>query len=126
MLGHQPREIAMDVQQVAEEFTALCKAGKLEEAGERFWADDVVSLEPTPGDMQRVEGKQGVRAKGEWWTRNNEVHGFTTEGPQVNGDQFVLSFGMDVTPTGGERMQMDEIALYTVRDGRIVEERFFY
>jgi len=116
----------MDVRQVAEEFTALCKAGKLDEAGERFWADNVVSLEPTPGDMQRVEGKQGVRAKGEWWVQNNEVHGFTTEGPQVNGDQFVLSFGMDVTPTGGERMQMDEIALYTVRDGKIVEERFFY
>lgn len=31
---------------------------------------------------------------------------------------------MDVTPKDGERMQMDEIGLYTVRDGKIVEERF--
>lgn len=116
----------MDTQQVADEFTALCKAGKLDEAGEQFWADDVVSIEPAPGDMQRVEGRDGVRAKGEWWVQNNEVHGFTTEGPLVNGDQFALRFGMDVTPTGGQRWQMDEVALYTVKDGRIVEERFFY
>jgi ketosteroid isomerase-like protein len=26
----------------------------------------------------------------------------------------------------GQRMQMDEHALYTVKDGKIVEERFFY
>jgi ketosteroid isomerase-like protein len=44
----------------------------------------------------------------------------------VNGDQFALRFSMDVTPKGGARLQMDEIGLYTVRDGKIVEERFFY
>jgi ketosteroid isomerase-like protein len=32
-----------------------------------------------------------------------------------------------VTPKAtGKRMQMDEVAVYTVRDGKIVEERFFY
>jgi ketosteroid isomerase-like protein len=116
----------MDAKQVAEEFTALCKAGEFDQAGERFWADDVVSLEAMPGDMQRTDGKDAARAKGEWWVANNEIHEVTTEGPQVNGDQFVVRFGMDVTPAGGERMKSDEIALYTVRDGKIVEERFFY
>jgi ketosteroid isomerase-like protein len=34
---------------------------------------------------------------------------------------------MDVTfkPTG-ERSKMDEVAIYTVADGRIIEERFYY
>ena len=26
----------------------------------------------------------------------------------------------------GQRMQMDEVALYTMCDGKIAEERFFY
>lgn len=26
----------------------------------------------------------------------------------------------------GQRTQMDEVGLYTVRNGKIVEERFFY
>ena len=43
----------------------------------------------------------------------------------MNGDQFAVRFALDVTPSGGARMTMEEVALYTVRDGKIVEERFF-
>ena len=38
----------------------------------------------------------------------------------------MVGFKMDVTPKGGARHTMDEVGLYTVKDGRIVEERFFY
>lgn len=32
-----------------------------------------------------------------------------------------------MTPkASGERMRMDELGLYTVKDGKVVEERFFY
>lgn len=117
----------MSTQDVAEAFTALCKSGQLDEAGDRFWADDVVSLEPQDGPMSRTEGRDQAKAKGDWWVQNNEIHAFSTEGPMVNGDQFVLRFKMDVTfkPTG-ERSTVDEVAVYTVREGKIVEERFFY
>ena len=42
-------------------------------------------------------------------------------------DAFAVIFRMDVTfkPTGA-RSKMDEVATYTVADGRIVEERFYY
>jgi hypothetical protein len=33
---------------------------------------------------------------------------------------------MDVTPKGGKRMGMDEVGLYTVKNGKIVEESFFF
>lgn len=116
----------MDAKQVAEAFTELCKAGKFEEAGERFWAEDVISLEAQEGPMSRTEGREQAKAKGDWWAENNEVHGFTTVGPFVNGDQFALRFDIDCTPKGEARRQMEEVGLYTVRDGKIVEERFFY
>jgi hypothetical protein len=32
---------------------------------------------------------------------------------------------MDVTPKGGQRMNLDEVGLYTVKNGKIVEESFF-
>ena len=45
----------------------------------------------------------------------------------VNGDQFVLHITMDVTQNAtGQRMTIDETALFTVKDGKIAEERFFY
>ncbi|MBW8813297.1 MAG: nuclear transport factor 2 family protein [Caulobacterales bacterium] len=114
------------VQEVAQGLAAMCKAGQFGESGEKYWADDVVSLEPMPGDMARIEGKAGVRAKGEWWAANHEVHGVEVEGPYVHGDQFVVRFKLDVTPKGGQRTQMDEVALYTVKNGKIAEERFFF
>ena len=68
-----------------------------------------------------------VRAKSEWWSGAHEIHSGSAEGPWVNGDQFTVRFKMDVTnKDSGQRIQMDEIALYTVEDGKIIEERFFY
>jgi ketosteroid isomerase-like protein len=114
------------VQEIANDLVAMCKQGKFDESGEKYWADDVVSLEPMPGDMARIEGKAGVRGKGEWWSANHEIHNVEVEGPYVHGDQFVVRFKMDVTPKDGQRMSMDEVGLYTIRNGKIAEERFFY
>lgn len=114
------------VQELAEDLVAMCKAGRFDAAGEKYWADDVVSLEPTADDMARTQGKDGVKAKGDWWSANHEIHSVEVEGPYVHGEQFVVRFKMDLTPKGGQRMQMDEVGLYTVRNGKIAEERFFY
>lgn len=117
----------MSTQDVAADFTALCAAGKFDEAGEKYWAPDVVSLEAMPGDMARVQGLEAVRAKGEWWTNAHQVHDSKVEGPYVNGDQFAVRFVMDITnKESGQRVTMDEVALYTLRDGKIAEERFLY
>jgi len=117
---------SQSTQDVAQDLVAMCKAGKFAESGEKYWAPDVVSVEAAPGDMARLEGIDAVRGKTEWWEANNEVHGVQIDGPYVNGDQFVVRYKMDMTPKGGERRTMDETGLYTVRDGKIAEERFFY
>jgi ketosteroid isomerase-like protein len=108
-------------------FTDLLKAGKHEEAAERFNAPDIVSVEAMEGPMARIQGTEAVKAKSEWWYGAHEVHGSTTEGPYLNGDQFAVRFSLDVTQKeSGQRMQMQEVGLYTMRDGKVVEERFFY
>jgi ketosteroid isomerase-like protein len=112
--------------EIATAFTDLCKRGEFEAAGKQFWSDDVVSCEAMEGPMARVQGRAAVEAKGAWWYANHEIHGVKVEGPYVNGNQFVVRFTMDVTPKGGERTQMDEMGVYTLEDGKIAEERFFY
>src|SRR4051812_44993615 len=109
----------MSTQDVAQAFAALCREGRHAEAGETFWSKDVVSIEAMDGPMARVEGLDAVKGKSAWWYANHEVHGGTTDGPFVNGDQFALHFGMDITEkASGKRMQMKEVGLYTVRDGK--------
>jgi hypothetical protein len=115
----------MNSQEVAKEFTELCKAGKFEAAGDKFWAEDCVSIEPMPGEMHRMQGRKALEGKSKWWAENNTVHGAKVEGPFVNGDQFTVRFEMDFTPKGKSRTSMAEVGLYTIKNGKIVEERFF-
>ena len=114
-------------QDVANDLVAMWKAGDFDASGEKYWAEDVVSYENMPGaDMAEVRGKAGVKAKGDWWNANHEIHSVLVEGPYLNGDQFAVRFKMEITPKDGERQTMDEIGLYTIRGGKIAEERFFY
>ncbi len=114
------------IQEIAKDLVALCAEGRFDEAGEKYWAADVVSREAMDGPMARIQGIDAARGKGEWWVNAHEVHDSKVEGPYVNGDQFIVRFTMDLSvKESGQRIKMDEMGLYTVRDGKIVEESFF-
>ena len=95
-----------------------------------LYANDVVSIEGQGSEEMpaRMEGIDAIRGKNQWWYANNEVHSTSATGPFVGHreDQFVVRFLLDVTPKEGERMQMDEVGLFTVKDGKIAQEEFLY
>ena len=117
----------MTTSELAKDFTDLLKQNDHEGAAEKYNADNIVSYETPDGPMAVCEGKEAVKQKGDWWQANHEVHGGSVEGPFVNGDQFAVRFKFDLTPKAtGERVMMDEVGVYTVKDGKITEERFYY
>jgi ketosteroid isomerase-like protein len=119
----------MTTQEVAERLAKLCSAGKFDDAMEALYSPDIVSMEAgaPPGGSREAKGLAAVKAKGEWWTANHEVHSVTVEGPLVAGTHFSVAFKMDVTfKPEGKRFQMEEIAVYKVAGGKIVYEEFFY
>ncbi len=119
----------MTTQEVADRLVAICKQGKFEDAVNTLYADEIVSVEAgaPPGQSRESKGLQAVKAKGEWWVANHEVHSATVEGPLVAGSHFAVTFKLDVTfKPQSKRFTMDEIAVYKVADGKIVYEEFFY
>jgi ketosteroid isomerase-like protein len=113
--------------EVAHAFTALLKKGDHAGAAKQFNHPDIVSLEAMGGPMERVMGVAAVEAKSKWWNENHTVHTASADGPFINGDKFMVLFDMDITTKAtGVREEMSEIGLYTVKDGKIVEEQFFY
>ncbi len=117
----------MTTADIAKDFTERLKQGDSDGAAAKYNADDIVSYEAMEGPMAVCRGKDAVKQKGQWWQDNHEVHGGSIEGPYVNGDQFALRFKFDVTTkASGERSTMDEVGLYTVKNGKISEERFYY
>ena len=117
----------MTIAELAKDFTDLLKRGDDEAAAKKYNAGDIVSYEAMEGPMSVCHGQDAVKQKGDWWRANHEVHGASVEGPFVNGDQFAVRFRYDITPKEtGKRVTMDELGLYTVKGGKITEERFFY
>ncbi len=119
----------MTTMEIANKLVALCREGKTDEAQRLLYADDAVSVEAgaPPGDDPERKGLAAIHAKSEWWYANHEVHGVTITGPWPHGDRFIVGFKIDVTPkASGQRFQMEEMAHYTIRNGKIVREEFFY
>ncbi|MDQ2840663.1 MAG: nuclear transport factor 2 family protein [Acidobacteriota bacterium] len=117
---------------VGKKLVELCRQGKAAEAIDTLYSPDIVSIEAqgSPSIPARIEGFDAVKGKTEWWEQNHEVHRAEAEGPWPHGDRFIVRFKYDVTaksgPMTGKRMTLDEAALYTVKDGKITQEEFFY
>ena len=119
----------MTTQEVANRLVELCSEGKFMDAVKSLYADDVVSVEAgaPPGGAREVSGLQAVIGKGEWFMAEHEIHSVKVEGPLVAASHFCVRFTLDVTgKSAGQRMVMDELAIYAVKDGKVVREEFFY
>jgi hypothetical protein len=122
-----------DTLTVGKKLVELCREGKIHEAMDTLYSHHIVSIEAAAGGPtmpQRMEGMEAIKGKATWWEANHEIHKAEVEGPFPHGDRFIARFKYDVTaksgPMAGKRFTMDEAALYTVKDGKITHEEFFY
>lgn len=116
----------MDTQQIADRLVALCREGKNADAINELYGDNIVSCE-SMGDPREITGKAAVIEKNQdWFNSVEELHSTSVSEPLVAGDFFTVAMSFDVTFKKSGRMQMDEIALYEVKDGKIVMDHFFY
>lgn len=118
------------IDDVARDFTSMLRLGQFEAAGEKYWSDDVTSVEPVdlPGGTPAVvSGIKALRDKSNSWFGASRIDDLCIDGPFVTGNQFALFMDMVIVNRAtGASQTFDEIALYTVRDGRITNERYFY
>lgn len=118
----------MTTVEIANKLVELCKQGKNREA-KVLYAEDAVSVEAfaPPGTDRVSRGLTAIRAKGEWWSANHEIHSATVAGPWPLDDKFIVGFKFEVTnKPSGRRMMMEEMGLYSVENGKIVREEYFY
>jgi len=120
-------ENTLTTQQVANRFNELAQQGEFEQILKELYSKDVKSIEPPNSLWKSVSGLDQVIEKGKQWNSMvEEMHGGYTNEPHVAGNFFTCIMGMDVTVKGHGRMKVDEVAVYEVRDGKIVLEQFFY
>jgi ketosteroid isomerase-like protein len=119
----------MNTLEVGQKLVELCNNGQAEQAIETLYSPDVVSVEAfAPAGMPaEMRGMQAILGKAKWWNENHVIHSSKCKGPFPNGDRFACIFNFEVTnKPSNQRFSMEEVALYTVKDGKIVREEFFY
>lgn len=120
----------MTLNEIANELVAGCREGREKENLGKLYAADAVSVEAAdPMGMGReTKGIEGIRGKHDWWENAFEVLDGKVSDPYPHGDdRFAVRFSLKTkNRENGEINEMDEIAVYHVRDGKIVREEFFY
>ena len=117
----------MSTQEVAEKVVELVRQQAWYKALDTLYDKDIVSVEASASEGESAEkrGIDQVRGKTVWWENNMEVHSAKVGGPFVAGDKFVVQFDVDVTEKASKkRIQMSEVGIYTVKDGRVSREEF--
>jgi hypothetical protein len=115
----------MSLESVGKKFVELCNQGKNFDVMHTMYASDIVSVE---GNGSETAGQAEVIRKSERWAAANTIRGEKVRGPYFNGPaEFAVHITFDVTrKDSGERMSLEEIAVYTVKNDKITRERFFY
>ena len=117
----------MSLQTVAKEFVELCNQGKNFDVMRTMYSPEIVSVE---GDGKQTKGQGPVIKKSEDWVSDKTFHGEHCAGPffnSANPDQFTVYFTLDVTPKAtNERITLQEVGVYTVKNDKITREQFFY
>ncbi len=104
------------------------RGGKIVEAVERYYDDDVSMREnggtPTVGKAANIEREKQFLSQVKDW------HGFTAHSVGIDGDEgdgtALIECSLEFTNTEDKRVTMEQVAVQRWKDGKIVSERFYY
>jgi ketosteroid isomerase-like protein len=112
------------VQELDKQLNDDVLSGKIMEAFEKYYSDDVVmqenSEEPRKGKAENRKAEEQFMASVE------AFNGASVKASAVNGDVTFSEWEMDITFKGGSRVTMSQVAVRKWKNGKIVHERFFY
>ncbi|MBX3386449.1 MAG: nuclear transport factor 2 family protein [Phycisphaeraceae bacterium] len=110
--------------EVGDSLVTMFNRGEFKAIEDKWWSPAIESIE---GMGMAWAGRAKVEEKNAWWSAQNEIMGASAEGPFVGATGFAVKFRMEVLEkASGKRTQMEEVGVYTVRDGKIVREEFMY
>ena len=115
-------------QDVANRMSELFKENKWPQVQDELFAEDCESIEPAhaPG-LKTVRGIAAIKQKGEDFNAMiEEMHSGWVSDLIVGGNYITCAMGLDVTMKGMGRINMNEVCVYEVKDGKVVKEQFFF
>ncbi len=120
--------ITVTTKEVAAVLVDMCRKGQVEEAKEKLFAEDIISIEPGEGILPKeTKGMDAIKKKAELFISMVEnFYGNTISDPVVAGDYFCIVWDTDIQMKAEARKTTSELCVYKTRAGKIISEQFFY
>lgn len=102
----------------------MIQQGRIMDAMNEFYADDVVMSE---NDAEATVGLEANLVREQDFVHNTQWHGVELMDVVVDDDTAMVRWWVDFTNASyGQRLSFTQVAFQKWRDGKIVEERFYY
>ncbi len=89
-----------------------------------LYADDVESTEMGQPIMRGIDA---IRQKFQMWRGMTTAASFQPRAVLIDGDAIMIEWAGTVTlAASGKTVNLDEVAVHEIKDGKIVRERFYY
>lgn len=90
-------------------------------------AESVEAVVPPGRDVRVAKGRSAIKAKRTDWLLTHVIEKLDADGPYIHPpNRFGVRFDAQVTQKAtGHQLNLREIAIYSVEDGKIVREEFF-
>ncbi len=98
--------------------------GRILETFDRYYADDVVMSEN--GKDARVGKPANREYEIQFLDNVQEFHGAKVGRVIVEGDHAAVEWAFDITFKDGNRVQMEQVAVQTWKDDKIIREDFYH
>lgn len=118
----------MTTQDIAKDIYALCKEEKYTEVYDKYYTEETRAIEAIAmwGKDPVTVWVEAIKAKAEEREKTANVVNLEISEPTINDNQFILKMTMTTKNEKWEERTDAEYVLYTVKNEKVVEERFFY
>jgi hypothetical protein len=115
----------MTTAEIAKRVVELNKIGDHHTIYKELYAPHAVSIENWSEQPEVYTGLEAIEKKSDAWMESvEEIHSTSCSEPLIADNSFAITFTMDITYKTMGRIPMTELAVYTVKDGKIVKEEF--
>ena len=114
----------MDIRASVQALIAQVEQGQYFEAYAAFYHENVIMQENS--DPPRIGLTEIVSMERNVMSRFASIEGLIARAVLVDQDRAVIEWVFDATLLDGQKAHLEELALQTWRDGKIIHERFFY
>lgn len=113
-----------NVKDLVEDLAKMVGEGKILEAFDKYYADNVVMQENE--DAPRVGKEANLAYEKAFVEGLTEIHGAKTLGIAVGDNYSVIESFMDVTHKDWGRVARTQVAVQRWENGKVVNEKFYY